>query len=298
MAMGKIQDRDVFTYKSASFTKKLPTCTLKLEDLNRIFEVLNDGAREAGELEVKSLRREGDQTVKEFEDLKKYAKNLFVTRVVIIGAKEEYIQTDSPSVFSPDQLPPVINQVIFDTSLKYKALEQNRFPMNWMRVTFDFGGQVKIFDFRTAPTAETLNNSLIEAAGTSETWVRGTTNRVLDVLGDRSNKRGFLHNHSVFNILIWLFAMPLSIWYAQRVEGHYSGYFNQRMLLGFALYIYFVLTICNIFMILFNYARWVFPYAELEGYSPSKCKAHRYILGVIFFSIVSGLIYDIGNFLL
>jgi len=298
MTVGKNQDLDVFTYKSASFTKKLPTCVLKLEDLKRIFEVLKESVREAADLEVKSLRQAKDQSEKEFKAIIDYAKDLFVVRVVIISAKEEYLQTDSPDVFDQNKLPPVINQVIFDTSLKYKALEQNRFPLNWIRVTFDFAGQVRIFDFRTAPTVETPNNSLIEVGGTSETWVRGTSKRVLDVLGDRRSKRGWLHKHSIYTILIWLFVMPLSIFYTHRIEMHYSACFREYMLLGFALYLYFVLTICNIFMILFNYARWIFPYAELEGYSPSKCRAHRYILGALFLSIVSGFLYDFVKFLL
>lgn len=91
--------------------------------------------------------------------------------------------------------------------------------------------------------------------------------------------------------------MPLSIWYAHRLEIYFHEYVQQHILLGFALYLYFVLMACNISMVLFNYARWIFPYAELEGYSVGNRRTHRCVLGALVLGITSGLIYDLVKLL-
>jgi len=297
VAKETIEKTGAFTYRSNSYFEKLPSCALKIEDLKRLLEILDDSVKEAGELEVSTLKKSLGQTQEDFEALKEYVRSIYVVSVVIIGSRGEYIQTDSSNSFNTGKLPQSISKVIFDTSLKFKALTQDRWPVNRIKTQLDFR-KTRIWDFSTPPSSETINESFVDSSGKNATWVRGTSQKVMDVLRAKKTNRGWLHKHGIYNIVVWFFIMPFVIWNAHKLESHFHDYFKAHMILTVSLYLYFVFLVCNIFMVFFNYARWIFPYAELENYSASKYKVHRYILSVIGLTVLGSIIYDVFKILL
>jgi len=281
-----------FVYKSNQRFSNLPSCSFDIEYLKKLYNIMSEKNIEAANLEIGSLKKAPAQTDEDFSRLKEYLKSLYKVTIEMTGSQGEYIFSESPDILNKESLPDRINSVVFDNSVKYN-FELKKDPSNKLKISFDFR-KVPIFDLITSPSLPSSNDNYINVVGINETWVDGANRKIIESLKGRSNRRGWLHRRNVYDLLVWFAFIPVSFWTIYRLESIYKiNHLGVSPFLMVFAYFYFFLFILNIFRVVFNYSRWVFPYNELDAKQDSASTAHRFILFTLFLSIIGSFVYDI-----
>lgn len=281
-----------YTYKSNHIFAPLPSCTLTIHYFKKLYEILNKITKEAAEIEITKLTKAPNQSDEDFDKLKNYARSLYQLSIQIFGQKGEYIFSDSDSIFNEARLPDRITKIIFDNSIKYN-FNLKKDPLNKVRLEFDFT-KVKVFDFVTSPSRATTNTSTIRISGENETWVSGAYKNVIQSLKERANKWSWLHSANIYDLFIWLIVIPLGFFTIYKIERIFSlSTSGMSTVFIAAIYLYFFTIVLNIFRMIFNYARWIFPKMELVTSLKKGATVHRVILGAILLAILCSYIYDL-----
>lgn len=281
-----------FTYKSNQIIEFLPPCNIDLNYLIKLHNILVEINNEAAKIETSTLQQQPNQTQEEFEKLKEYCRNLFKISIQIFGSKGKYIFSESSSIFDETKLPDRINRIIFDNSLKYSFLLKKELS-NKVKIEFDFQ-KPKVFDLQSIPSLATPNNSSIHIIGNNETWVFGTYKKVMDSLVERSTKRGWLHKNNVYDLLLWFLIIPMTFRILYKIDNNFLLRFeNISTIFVVAIYLYLFIFIINIFRMIFNYARWIFPKIELVTSLKNGARIHRLILTTILISLLASFIGDL-----
>lgn len=281
-----------YIFKSNHIFANLPSCILNITYFKKLYEILNKITKEAAEIEIAKLKKTPNQSDEDFIKMKDYAGSLYKLSIQIFGRKGEYIYSESISIFDETNLPDYITKIIFDNSLRYNfALKKD--PLNRIRLEFDFK-KAKVFDFVTSPSRATPNTSTINVLGENETWVSGAYKNVLQSLQERANKWSWLHGTNIFDLFIWFIVIPLGFFTIYKIEQIFSlSASDISTVFMAALYLYFFIIVLNIFRMVFNYARWIFPKMELVTSLKKGAKIHRFILGLIFLAIFCSYMYDL-----
>jgi hypothetical protein len=282
-----------YTYKSNYRIKNLTSCSLDLDYFKKLYEILKKVTEEGAEIEISQLRKKEGETDENFEKLKNDARKFFKVSIQIFGAKGENIFTESPDVFDDSGLPDTITKITFDNTSKFKAILQQSEPINKFRIEFDFTKQ-RVFNFNFSPSEATPNKSFLSVSGENETWVSGVYNKVIESLEERSNKHGWLHVNNIYDLFLWFLIIPLSLILLYNINQPLPPHFAElSAFFKVACYIYFFIVTLNIFRIVFNYARWIFPNIELITSPKKGAIRHRIILGAILLGVLSAFIYNL-----
>jgi len=288
-------EQPVYTYKSKQRFSKIPSCTIEIKYLKKLFEILNDINKEAAEIELNVLNKRYQQSTggvskEDFEKLKKDVLESYKIHIQIFGTKGKFITSDSSSVFEEEHLPDFITSTKFDNSFFYKSVF-NRNPQSLINVELDFS-KPPLIDFVTSPSYQTPNNSIIHVLGENETWVEGSHEKVASSLKERSNRRSWLHRKNVYDLFLWLLVIPLSLWNVQKFNLFAAPYLSKfSTVLTVGIYLYIFIIILNIFRFAFNYLRWLFPYLELKTSLKSRVICHR----IIFLGVISAITYTLAK---
>ncbi len=281
-----------FTYKSNYRQQKLPSCTCDLDYFKKLFEILKISTEEGANIEIAKLKKKDSDSDEGFEKLKIEAKNLYKVAIHIFGSKGEYIFTEASSIFDNPGLPDVIAKITFDNTSKFKAILQQREPINKFRLEFNFTKPV-IFDFNSSPSMATPNNSFISVLGENSTWVSGVYNKVMESLKDRANIRGWIHVNNIYDVFLWFLVVPLNLRLLYNINRILPpGFSGMSDFFKAACYLYFFIVVLYLFRMLFNYIRWIFPNMELITNIKKGAISHRAVLWVILSSIVLSFLYD------
>ena len=281
-----------FTYKSSYRSQVLPSCTLELSHFKKLYEILKTATDEGADIEIAKVKKTPGQSDEDFESFKKLAKTIFKVSIHIFGSKGEYIFSESPSMLDDAGLPDTITKMTFDNTSKFRASLQQREPINKFRIEFDFTKQ-KIFDLISTPSEATPNKSYIYIQGESDTWVSGAYNKVMEFLQERSNKHGWLHRNNIYDMFLYFLIIPLTLRLIYNINHSLPARVTElSAFFKAACYLYFFIVTLNIFRIIFNYTRWIFPNTELIQRIKKGAVKHRYILGVILLGITAAFIYD------
>lgn len=280
------------TYKSNQISAPLPSCAIDITYLKKLYRILNEITQKAADTEISKLKKNPGQSDEEFEKLKETARNLYKLSIQVFGTKGEYIFSESPDIFDETKLPDHIARIIFDNSLKFNfTLKKD--PSNKIRVEFDFQ-KTKIFDLITNPSKATHNTSNIYVFGEDEIWVSGAYKNVIQSLQERANKRNWLHKTNIYDLFLWFIIIPLCFFTIYKFERLFSLKTRSiSTVFVVTLYLYFFLITLNIFRMIFNYTRWVFPKMEIVTSLKKGAIVHRVILGMLFLAILSSFIYDL-----
>lgn len=280
-----------YTYKSNRIFELIPNSTLDLFFFKKLYSVLKVSTEESANQDIAKLVQSPDKTQEEFEGLKTYAKSLYKVVIHIYGSRGEYIFTENSNMFNDPSLPDKINRVIFENSTRFKTFTQ-REPVNQFRIVFDFTTP-PIFDFNISPSLATPINSSIDIVGENAMWVSGTYKKIVELLENRKNKQGWLHRNNVWDLFLWIGIMPIIfriLFLLQKASP--ASMSNLSGVLKGAIYVYVFFFLLNLFRIVFSYARWVFPYLELN--TPlRKTNLHRLLLGTIVVSIIGTMGYEL-----
>ena len=142
----------------------LPSCSLNLEDLERLFALLNDRSGEAADRHIASLQPTPGQTPEQFAQLKNYARSVLQLVVNIQASSGEWIAGTTPDVLLPTALPDSLARVDFNSAFLLKS--RGVTPSHSLEVILDFS-RVSILDFSYPSAEPTLNASVAVIVGTT-----------------------------------------------------------------------------------------------------------------------------------
>jgi hypothetical protein len=264
-----------------------------MNDFKRLFDVLKISVEEAAKDEISEMKKNPDQTEENFSENKELALNLFRITIHIFGSKGEYFLEESPEIFDEGSLPDNITRIIFDNTTRFSTLFQQKEPKHKLKLEFDFNKAV-VFDLLSLPSAPTRNNSNMSISSQNDIWAAGTYNKIIEFLKTKKNRHGWIHKRNIYDIFLFILIFPLSL------RLLYVGtrflpvkFFTLPSFFKTVCFFYFFLLIVNIFRIMFNYARWLFPIVELQSEAINKAMKHRRLIATVISVLFFAAIYDL-----
>lgn len=273
----------------------ISSLSLDKEDLRKFCDILQDRANSAAEIEV-GLFPQKDQTDEQFEASKLTLRESFKLNITVTGidGDEHYVTIED--VFSSTNFPERIKSLYVDSDSTLRYVH-NYVPQNLFKIFLDFT-KPKIFDLSLLPHSRTPNESYIEVAGYDATWVNGVFSELKSFIEKRASTLSKVHNHSIYDILLWILGFPLSFWFCSKASDYIENSFGAgNSFVTSALYLYTFVASLFIFRILFHYLRWVCPLVEFRSKN-NKVIVHRALLTILTVSWIGQFIYDIGKWLL
>jgi len=118
---------------------------------------------------------------------------------------------------------------------------------------------------------------------------------IMSTLKNHSTKRSWLHRQSIYDLFLWLFALPLAFWNLSKLLSTYPILTDNlsSVLLVFG-HIYFFIIVLFLFRALFNYGRWLFPHVELDTPLQSVSTKQRVFFVTLTLGIIVALLRDIA----
>lgn len=271
-------------------TSKIFSFSASKEDLYKLFQVLEERSQAAGDIEVSNFKKL-DQTDEVFEENKKTLKEGFNLKPTIISSDGKELWGNYKDIFDSPNFPYEIKSIYVNSEIPLKA-RYNYNPANSFVLFLDFS-KPDLFNLSFLPSQATPNESNISVQGYDATWVHGVFNEFNSFVKKNPSKMTWLHKHSIYDLLVWGFGLPLGFWMAFRLSGILTKIFggiSPFLLSGSYVYVFFASLI--IFRLLFHYARWVWPLVEHKS-SKNKAIKHQIILGAITLGLVTTVIWDL-----
>jgi hypothetical protein len=210
----------------------------------------------------------------------------------VTGVDGTQLHGSISTVFESPNFPEEVKTVFFDSGIPLK--NRNYFVGNRCALFLDFS-RPDILNFSLMPSWQTPNDSNIEVQGLNATWVNGVFHEIVDFVRERPSTLGWLHRHTVYDVLLWALGFPLAFWCCYRASG-----LVRRVLPGpflqSAAYLYLALVALVLFRILFHYARWIWPLLEYR-HARSRAVRHKafwiFLVGGVFVNFLWNLIHSV-----
>lgn len=282
----KIQNRQKMKVSSLSLDK---------EDMRKLCDILQERANSAATIEV-NLFQKNNQTDEEYENNKKTLRESFELKVTIAGSAGEELWGSIEDVFNSVNFPEQVNSLYIDSESTLRHVH-NYYPNNSFKIFLDFS-KPKIFDLSFMPSHGTPNESEVEVKGYDATWVNGVFTEMKKFIDARGSTLSLVHNHSIYDILLWVLGFPLSFWVCSKASPYIGSSFgNGNPFITSALYLYAFVATLFLFRILFHYLRWVCPLVEYRGKGNSMLY-HRALFGMLSIGWVGQFVYDTVKWLI
>ena len=156
----------------------------------------------------------------------------------------------------------------------YRVHRNNINPRNGFDLFLDFS-KSPLFDWRNSVSAPTKNETNLHIVSDREDWSAATQQRLFDTIKEQKVRRSFLHRPLVYDIGLWIIAVPLIFWV---LRDHYE---HIRVLteglhpvIAAGMFIYAFLFGVNMYRLFFGYTKWGFPPME-KVVSRDKSRHHR-----------------------
>jgi hypothetical protein len=271
-------------------TWKITSFSVGKSDLLRLFQILQERCYDAGEIEVANFKKM-DQPDEIYEQNKIKIKQGFDLKLTVDSLDGQELFGEIEEIFNSPNFPDQIKSVYVNSEMPLKQ-SYNFYPRNVLEIFLDFS-KPGLFNLSLLPSQETPNASNITVQGSNSTWVHGVFNEFTNFIKQHPAKLTWLHKHSIYDLLVWLFGLPLGFWVIYKLSNNLNAIFgNFHSIVQSAAYVYVFLATLIIFRLLFHYARWIWPLIEYQS-SGNRERKHRIILGAITIGLVSKFIYDI-----
>ncbi len=277
-----------YSYRGLSRTARIPPCAISMADLKKLHGDLAKKSEEALERYLATLPRPPGQSPEQFEALKHHARTIGGVTVGVFGIRGEQLLSSTQDVFDTGDLPDRIGLITFDSAAGLQT--QNVQLPNRFLVRLDFSEPPAFvrYDPNNQPTP---NGSQLEVSGPDDTWVTAVYESAFQFFRTRRRNRGWLHSEVTFNVLQWLVAIPLALWFAYRLDAKLASALpGIHTALRGAFDVYVLLLGLLFFRAVMYGFRWIFPVIELEG---ATSKTARRLLGAGLSSLLLALLYDI-----
>jgi hypothetical protein len=278
---------------------KIPSRMVDSSFLKRLFNILDNAIRQAGKIAAGQLQQIPGQSIDEYNKLKESIQDSYKIEIILVYGSRKYskgkfLLGEDEEILNESNLKATLTNIIF-TNIERFQRKFNMLPGHSIRLELDFN-RGPIFDFSVNPSKATEHLNVLEIKGSDDNWVAGTEDTVLDLFRDGSNKYSWFHQKNIYDIILWPIVFPLSFLYLHRIQLLFGNYLLPlNGTLQVFLYIYFIIVVLLLFRILFNFARWLFPYMELRGSGKRRPAFLRWFLG----SICAAVIVDsLKNFIL
>ena len=281
------QNRAILT---TELSQQITACAFSKDDLRILCEILQESSHAAAEEEIANytpLDRPMEQILADREVLRLG----FELQVTVRGTDDKVLFGTIPAVFSSPRFPDKVKTLHINSELDLKNLH-NWPPRNRFELLLDFT-KSELFNLSLSPSISTPNASNIFVTGLNSDWVSGVYRKVTDFIKQKRTRRGFFHRHSIYDLLILLLGIPFAFWIAYKSSGLINKTFG-----GFSVFVQNGAYVClfflmlNVFKILFDYARWIFPIVEYKS-STDTVRKHRYILGCLVIAVFGNFLYDL-----
>ena len=157
-------------------------------------------------------------------------------------------------------------------------------PKVGFEILFDFS-KPSLFNWNTGVSDPTLNASYYQVFGTDDTFILAFKAKIEDLLKMKSTKLNWLHAANIYDVGLWIFALPLSflicLYLEEKVTDTFSGV---PSIVQNLFYVYVFITTVFLYRAVLGYTKWLWPKVECTDKSPSKI--HRGIWGTILLGII------------
>lgn len=275
-------------YRGLYHFSNIPSCSISLPDLRKLYKVLNDKKHEVFDKEFENLEKPSEFSTEEFSEFKKQFLQSRDLTLIIHGSQGEQIVARSIEALGDEALPETVTGITFDSSLM--VYQTNYKPINRFALRLDLSETPGSFSYDPSLQA-TPNNSSIEVIGPDSTWVTAVYESTLAFFDKRRKRREWLHHAAAFNIGMWLIAFPSGFWLVYRVDSIFKNLIAELpVVLSGAIYVYIVFLTLLIFRGLIGGFRWIFPLVELQGTRSGRIRG---ILGAVMGALLLTLLYDV-----
>lgn len=269
--------------------KNIRSFSTKKEELYNLLKILQERSTAAGDIEIANVEKIGEAEEKN-EEIKKELRERCELKVTLKGIEGQELFGSIDEIFNSPNFPEEISTIFVASDTLLRVV--NYYPRNSFKLFLDFT-KPAMLNFSFLPSQATPNNSNITVEGYDTTWVHGVFNEINSFIDKHPSKLTWIHQHSVYDLLVWLLGLPLGFWSVYKLSGWLNKIFGSfSVFVKSAAYVYIFLLTLILFRILFHYARWIWPLIEYQ--SPrNKALKHRIVLGVIFIGLIGKLIYDL-----
>lgn len=271
-------------------TSKIASFATDKEDLRTFCNLLQEKSAAAAEIEVLKFER-GDRNEEKYQEALQALREGFDLRLTVCGAGGEELYGSIGDIFDSPNFPTNVKSLFVNSAHILKDIH-NYYPRNYFVVFLDFS-KPAIFDLTLMPSQNTPNGSNYEVRGSDATWVNGVFNEITNFIKRRASKLSIVHNHSIYDILLWILGFPIAFRTCYKLSPHIEQLKN--MASGFfvnAIYVYCFVASLFIFRILFHYLRWICPLVEYKS-KGSKIIAHRLFFGAIIIALFQAYFMDL-----
>ena len=271
-------------------SQPIAACVFSKDDLKNLCEILQEWCSKASDEEIKHyspLNRTPEQFSADIAALQ----SGFELKVTVQGVDDERIYGTIPDVFNSPRFPDQVKTLYINSESDLRNL-YNWFPRNRFEMLLDFT-RSELFNLSLLSSISTPNASNIHVSGLDSTWVSGVYSEVTNFIKEKRTRRGFFHRHSVYDLLLLFLGLPLTFWIAYKLSGLINRIFGEfSVFVQNGAYVCLFFLMLNLFKILFDYARWVFPIVEYKS-TTDTVRKHRFILGGLIIAIFGNFLYDL-----
>ena len=266
--------------------KPIANCSLSLSDLEAIAKLCIAKNVEAVRIEDNLVRSIGLDE----ESLRNHLENIIYKQQVLIfinGYAGESIHSSDPDIFRSHLFPDSVKNVAIESSINRKV-STGTDPNNSFRLEFEFAKNFS--QVNASPHAAGQPQSYLRVEGTDEAWVVATFQVLETKLLSKNNWRGLLHSAGIYELLLFIVMLPLSIFLIDVVSKAFHEKLNELNIVArIGSLMYGFLAVIVFYRLFFNYTLWVFPSVELINENGASTAHRRFWWKVISGILVSGI---------
>jgi hypothetical protein len=260
------------------------------DDLHKLFDILQEGANAAGDIEVTNFKKLA-QTEEIYEENKKILRESFELKINLVSTDGQEFYGTIDDIFNSSNFPDQIKSIYIGSEIPL-TVSYNYTPRNSFQLFLDFS-KPRLFDLSFMPSQATPNDSKFTVQGYDSTWVHGVYKEFETFIKKLPSRLNWIHKQSIYDLLLWVLGLPFSFWLTYKVSDFISSTFGKfSIFVQSAAYVYVFLVSIILFGLLFHYARWVWPSVEYRDLKNIALK-HRTILGIITLGILVAFICDL-----
>jgi hypothetical protein len=215
---------------------KITSFSVGKEELHSLFLILQERSNAAGELEILNYKKM-QQTEEEYEKNKETISAGFNLNLTVTSVDGKELFGNVEDVFKSPAFPEQIKSIYVNSEVALKT-NYNYSPRNSFRLFLDFT-KPDLFNLSFTPSQATPNESNIEVQGQDTTWVHGVYSEFNDFVKRHPSTMTWLHKHSVYDLILWVFGFPIAFWVTYRFSGKVDDIFNSVSKFIF-MFIYFL----------------------------------------------------------
>jgi hypothetical protein len=294
MGNSPINQPTPFLVKGSTRQFPIPSCSLRAEDLRRLYNILEKRAGEAKDFEVGALRQQPGQSGEQFELAKN---NVALSLKLVVSVQSitgDWVGGVSGEAFSDASLPDSIARITFDSAFLYRTQFKLE-PQNSFNLTLDFS-RTRILDLTNIALSPEMNQSSSNISGVNDGWVKAVHDDLRTFFDERATPRGWLHRRFSYDLSLLALGFPASLASCYHIAKWIGLRVTLPQSIAVPLYVALFLVSLLVFRFAFNYAKWVFP--KVEG--PSRRTwpiLHRSLLALIGASLVSLVVESLAGIL-